>query len=990
MPHDQMTPHESGADWFLQARALQFAWIVSLLVFVTTCIVPRELSAFQVEQTQSINQQVRSLLSNKCFACHGPDDAAREADLRLDTRDGALESAIDLDDPESSELMYRVQSDDEDTIMPPPKHGEPLSGTERELLLKWMRNGAKYERHWSYEQPRKVNVPQPDSDLSPIDCFVQQRLIGSGLAPSQLADRTTLIRRLAIDLTGLPPTLEQVDRFLADQSPNAYEKLVDHYLSQPTFGERWASVWLDLARYADSAGYAEDRKRTIWLYRDYVIRSFNENKPFDQFTIEQIAGDLLPNAGDAERIATAFHRNTLTNTEGGTSDEEFRSAAIVDRVNTTMAVWMGTTMACAQCHTHKYDPITQHEYFQFYDFFNQTADNDRADEAPVLNVYSDEQSRKRRAFEVEITALKAKLDEKPTEDSFRNWLKTLRDIKTNSVNGQFVRISIPGKNKILSLAEVQVFSVVDSRAINVAGEGTARQSTTGFNGPAKLAIDGNTDGDHSNGSVTHTATGDKNVWWEVDLKNVKPIQRISVWSRTDNNLHKRLDGYRIAILDKDREVVWEMTYKKAIAEEQVSQVAMLEPEILELISNNEKLDEKQQNDLRDYHAGLDRQEKQAELATVEEKRNSIQPTTSVPVMEAVKDSMKRETKVQIRGNYLQTGETVFAGTPKVFQPLPETAKPDRLALAKWLVDNKNPLTARVVVNRYWEQLFGTGLVETSEEFGAQGELPSHPQLLDWLAVDLMEHDWDTRRLLRQIVLSRTYQQSSHADEKSLELDPANRLLSRGPRLRLSAEMIRDQALFASGLLSLKMYGPPVQPPQPKVGLKPAFTGKTTDWTDSTGDDRYRRAIYTEWRRSAPYPSMSTFDVNNREVCEVRRMATNTPLQALVTLNDPVYVEAAQALARLVVADASAVSTAEKVQLAFRRCLIRKPNQKELDRIVALFNETRSHFENDEASAKLLAVDPLNPPADDTDLVALAAWTTVANVLLNLDETLMKP
>lgn len=957
------------------------------ILSVTLLLVVGSFSWGQTDSDELIdfNTQIRPILSNNCYACHGPDEKARAADVRLDTHEGATDWVIDLDYPDDSELLVRVLSDDEGEVMPPPKHGKPLSKADVELLRKWIHQGAKYAKHWAYQKPVRPELPnvQQGRAANPIDHFILSRLARSPLQQSESADRRTLIRRLALDLTGLPPTPNEVESFLADESDNAYETLVEHYLNQDAYGERWAAVWLDLARYADSAGFAEDKKRTIWAYRDYVIRSYNDNKPFDRFTIEQLAGDLLPNPSEESKIATAFHRNTLTNSEGGTSDEEFRSAAVVDRVNTTMAVWMGTTMACAQCHTHKYDPITQKEYFQFYDFLNQTADNDQPNESPLFSIYRDGDLAKRKTLEKKLASLQQDLNTKPTAAQFQQWETEFKQ-RLNPLQGQFVRIDLPGNQRILSLAEVQVYTGQQGK--NVAPQGKATQSSTAYAGPPEYAIDGNTSGQYEMKSVTHTET-ESDPWWQVDLGSEFPIQKISIWNR--DGLHQRLDGYQLTILNQNKEVVWTSQFVKAIPSEHVVDPQDVPENISKILKQSTDRTPEQNAAILDYYQLTRNLSIQSKIADLEVSLKAIRPSTTVPIYQELPGDQRRTTQVQIRGNYLDTGETVTAGTPETFHPLPKNAPLDRMTLAKWLVDSENPLAARVLANRYWEQIFGTGLVATSEEFGAQGDLPSHPELLDWLASELTDHQWDTRRLLKLIVMSETYRQSSVATPQSIELDPNNRLLARGPRVRLSAEMIRDQALAVSGLLSRKMYGPPVQPPQPKVGLKPAFTGATTDWTDSVGEDRYRRGIYTEWRRSSPYPSMATFDVNSREVCEIRRIATNTPLQALVTLNDPVYVEAAQALARRVTQNTSADPKAI-AQRTFQICLIRKPTNRELQRIVDLYNKTRQHFTENPDAARQLATDPLNPPADGTDLVELAAWTTVANVILNLDEMLMKP
>lgn len=863
------------------------------------------------------NQDIRPILSGHCFRCHGPDDETREAELRLDFRESAIESVIDLEDPAGSELIARISSDDPDVVMPPGDFGKPLNDRQRALLKRWIAAGAPYDQHWSYQRPVKGEVPAVTGEVvNEIDHFVLARLAAEDLQPSPAASRHAIIRRLALDVTGLPPTPDEVAKFVADQSPDAYEELVDDFLTRDAYGERWAATWLDLARYADSAGFAEDRKRTIWPFRDYVIRAYVQNKSYRRFTIEQIAGDLLPDASNETRIATAFHRNTLTNSEGGTSDEEFRSAAVIDRVNTTMAVWMGTTMGCAQCHNHKYDPISQKEYFQVYDFLNHTADNDQPDESPILSIYTDEDLEDRAKLERQIAEKESQLDMRPTESEFESWLASRDANQSLDIAGRYVRVDLPGQSKILSLAEVQVFTTNShGETENVAPQGTATQSSVAFGGPAAHANDGNTSGDFGQKTVTHTAT-ETDPWWQVDLGGTYSIDSISVWNRTGDGLESRLNGFSLSILADNKEPVWNQVTAKADPTETKLRVQEFPETVRQLLTKQSPLTDDEREQVRQHHQQLVRRAKEGEVSVLKQRLRSIKPVSTVPVLDEVADEERRVTKIQIRGSYLNTGDTVTAETPVAFHPLPEDAPRSRLTLANWLVDDENPLTARVVVNRYWEQLFGTGLVVSSEEFGSQGDLPSHPRLLNWLAVDLMEHDWDTRHLLKKIVMSATYRQSSAAAAAALEKDPDNRLLARGPRVRLSAEMIRDQALAVSGLLSKKMYGPPVQPPQPKVGLKPAFTGKTTDWTDSTGEDRYRRAIYTEWRRSAPYPSLSTFDMNSREVCEVRRTSTNTPLQALVILNDPVFVEAAQALARRILSDSQAETDQAAVKYAF--------------------------------------------------------------------------
>ncbi len=1114
------------------------------------------------------NREIRPILSNRCYACHGPDSAKRKGvskPLRLDTEAGAFEdlggySAIVKGKPGESELIERVQSDDPDQVMPPPKHAAKLPPAEVDRLTRWIAQGAPYARHWSYVKPTRPPLPDsanPAWSKNPIDRFLLARIEQERLTPSPEADRNTLIRRLSLDLTGLPPTIEEVDAFSRDTSPNAYENLVDRLLASPAYGEHAARQWLDLARYADSAGYADDPSRTIWAYRDYVIRSFNANKPFDRFTLEQIAGDLLPDASDETRIATAFHRNTMTNNEGGTNDEEFRSAAVVDRVNTTMAVWMGTTIACAQCHDHKYDPLSQADFFRVFAFFNNTQDADRGDESPTLMIESAEQKRRKIELKEQIESLEKSL-ETPTPESstsLARWIKgfdvelnwqtpkpeavesragvettilddqsvrlgsngkpdlttltlkpggtrlsavrvevlpdpakpanggflvnrvgaSLRPPGGSKLAGRFVRVELPGSQKMISLAEVQVFR----NGENIAPTGDARQSSTAFDGPARLAIDGNTNGDYVQAkSTTHTAPSD-DPWWELDLKSVGPIDRLTLWSRTDGMLQERLNGAKILILDDQRNPVWTQPIDKAptlsaefspsgdraltfaagfaddpkISADVLSKsakgwsVATLEnrPRALTLVlgtplsiepgstltvtldHGSKKGDrtvgrvrvgvtdddragefaripstilgllqtpdgqrtESQRREVERFYLteiAPERQPNRDQIARLKKELAGLKPETTVPVLAELPPTARRTTKIQRRGNFLDLGDEVTEGVPEAIYPLPPGAPRDRLTLARWLVSFDNPMTARVVANRAWEQIFGAGLVPTSEEFGSQGEPPTHPELLDWLANDLVDHHWDLKHLLRLLVTSSAYRQSSKVTPDGLRLDPANQWLARGPRFRLSAETVRDQALAVAGLLSPKMYGPPVRPPQPSSGLSAAFGGGI-DWQTSMGADRYRRALYTTWRRSNPYPSMATFDAPNREICTVRRTRTNTPLQALVTLNDPVYVEASQGLARRMVSGAK--DRNERIKLGVKLCLSRDATEKEIDRLGKLYDDAFARFQKEPEQAKKMATEPLGPAPDGANLTELAAWTVVANVLLNLDETLMR-
>lgn len=761
--------------------------LVAMLVSSTT---------MAADEPVNFNRDIRPLLAQKCFACHGPDEESREANLRLDSFIGAT---ADLDGhralapgrPDESELIARIESQDPDAVMPPPDTGHKLSDSQKELLRQWIADGGEYTIHWSFTRPVKSDRPtvrQTDWPANDIDYFVLARLEASQLKPAAAADRYRLIRRLALDLTGLPPTPEQTDAFAADSTDDAFTKVVDQFLASEAYGEHWARMWLDLARYADTKGYEKDRHRNIWPFRDWVIDALNQDMPFDQFTVEQLAGDLLPEPTTDQLIATAFHRNTMTNDEGGTDNEEFRVAAVKDRVDTTLQVWMGLTMGCAKCHSHKYDPISHQDYYSFYAMFNQTEDADRPDDAPVL----------------------------PLPDA----------------------------------AQAEKMAELESR---------------------------------------------------------------------------------LRVLRKQQESDSDESTESQIKAAQKSLAAL---------------------------------------------RQSI---STVPVMKELPENRRRDTRLHHRGNFLEPGDVVEPRVLSQFGSLPDGAPRNRLGVARWLTHPDNPLTARVMVNRVWARLFGTGLVETEEDFGTQGMIPSHPELLDWLAVDFRENGWSIRKLIRRIVLSATYRQSSETTDRKLAVDPGNQLLSRGPRFRLSAEQVRDQALAVSGLLTRQAGGPSVMPPQPEGVWKSTYNALS--WQDAAGPDRFRRALYTYWKRTSPYPAMITFDAGSREVCQIRRMRTNTPLQALVTLNDPAFVEAAGALAARM--DQVDGELKRKIERGFRLVLIRPPTEEERRRLISLHHELNEEFVSDPQSAQRLVQSAHQETGD-------AAMIAVANVLLNLDETLMKP
>lgn len=1123
------------------------------------------------------NDQIRPILSGKCFQCHGQDEESRKAKLRLDIRANAIEEkdgtrAIAPYDPISSELIQRITSTDPDDVMPPPKKGDPLSPKEIDLLTRWIDEGASYSMHWAFIKPERPSLPTIKNQAwseNEIDTFILEKLEESGLKPSPPANRHTLIRRLSLDLTGLPPTPTEVAAFVKDPAPDAYERLVDRLLSSPAYGERWASLWLDLARYADSAGYGSDPLRlNIWPWRTWVIDALNRNMGYDQFTIEQLAGDLLPDPTRDQLIATAYHRNTMTNTEGGTDDEEFRVAAVKDRANTTAQVWMGLTMGCAQCHSHKFDPITQREYYQFYSFFNQSEDSDKPDDRPTLPLPTEEQQGKMDILKAEIASLEKERDAitpefesdlSQWEDSQKEGIEwqplvpadfksiggaelamlsdksilaigaspetdtyvlTVRSALTNITalrlellpheslpkngpgrakdNGgatvtefklavrspetelpeaRFLRVELPGTQRTLSLAEVQVFSEGE----NLALQGKASQSSTQDGGSAQLAIDGRDNGDFDAGSTTMTEAED-NPWWEVDFGREIPLEEIVFWNRTDRGLGTRLAGFKVKALDSDRSEVWDKSistppaptdYVRVPKETKIklqnasADFSKKDFDVSEAIDNSEspksgwsigdqvgdlhtasfeikdgkafeghdsllvftlsqkygtnhtigrfrisaatqslpirvppktiskilnatkeQRTEEQQTELQEYFRAFapSLADMNTQLKKLKRDLAKIKPV-AVPVMRELLEENQRTNQILVKGDFLNPGDAVSPGIPAAFHPFANETRADRLGLAGWILDPENPLTARVAVNRLWSQLFGAGIVETEEDFGTQGALPTHPTLLNWLAADFLDSGWNLKALLKKIVMTAAFKQSSSVTPELLERDPLNRLYSRGPRRRLDAETVRDQALALSGLLSRKIGGPSVYPPQPDGLWRAAFNGQR-NWATSKGEDRFRRGLYTFWRRTIPYPSMATFDAPSRENCSIRRIPTNTPLQAFVTMNDPVFVEASQALARRIVSEGGA-TTPDRIRFGLQLCLARPPTEEHIAPIQKLFETELEHYREHEEDATALATDPLGPLPDGLAPSDAAAWTVVANVLLNLDAVLVK-
>ncbi len=805
----------------------------------------------------NFNRDIRPLLSNTCFTCHGPDEGSREADLRLDTHAGALEDrggsrAVVPFKPEDSDLIARITSEDPDERMPPPDQNRQLSSDQKEMLRRWIKQGAPWARHWSFEPPVRPELPkvkQADWPANGIDHFVLKKLESESLKPSPPAARNKLLRRVTLDLTGLPPTVAELDAFLNDKKPGAYERAVDRLLKSPRFGEHLAAPWLDAARYADSNGYQGERTRTMWPWRDWVINALNSNMPFDQFTIEQLAGDLLPGATLSQQVATGFNRNHMLNGEGGRIAEESRVEYVVDRVETTSTTWLGLTTGCARCHDHKFDPISQKDFYRFYAYFNSIDERGNVDRGgnanPVVKVPTPAQSKQREELQAALAQAETSLREATSSDALNAWLndgaKLPEGAKPDDKIQQAIATPQDKRTKEQSAALKQYFTK---------GRPAAKK--------LQQAVD---------------------------------------------NARKKRDAF-------EKSIVETMVMRRRSTPRQTFRL----------------------------ERGLwDKPDKSEEL----------QPA-SLPAIESV------------------------------------TAGQSRLDLARWLTNPKHPLTARVTVNRFWQHFFGQGLVKTTEDFGTQGERPSHPQLLDWLATTFIQNGWDVKQLLKLIVTSQTYQQSSKVTPELLARDPSNRLLGRGPRFRMSSLMLRDQALAISGLLVEKVGGPPVMPYQPPGVWSDLTLGKIS-YKQDHGDKLYRRSIYTFWRRSVG-PTM-LFDTSARQVCTVRIARTNTPLHALTLLNETTYVESARKFAEQIMQKET--SPAARLKLAFRRATARLPDEAELKAMQQVLDRLKQRFRKEPENATKLLEHGESPVNDKLDTQELAAYTGVMSMILNLDETITK-
>ena len=990
-------------------------------------------------------RDIQPVFASHCAECHG--EKKSKGGVRFDRKETVFRGG-DSGKPvvipgksSDSLLLQKVTSKDPDEMMPP--KGERLTEAQVAVLRQWIDQGAEWpddgaaaKRHWAYvkpEQPALPKVSNPKWGRNPIDSFVLARLDQEKLKPAPEADRAVLLRRVSLDLTGLPPSLEEVDAFLADRSADAYDKVVDRMLAAPAYGERWARPWLDLARYADTQGYEKDARRTMWPFRDWVISALNRNMPFDQFTIEQLAGDLLPGATQEQRVATGFHRNTLTNTEGGTDNEEFRYEALVDRVNTTFGAWMGSTLSCAQCHNHKYDPFTTVEYYRVMAFLNNTEDADYDDERPTMKVFGPGQREKLAQLrDAEKTAEKKLNDAVKLPDfsqSLAEWEKKLSSEKAEWATLDPAAFKSEGGATLAKTASlsIQADGANPTNDTYVVTAPAAAGKLTGVRLEVLETGEDKAVGRHANGGFVLRKL--ELVLNHPGAKEPTPVSFKSVVADYSekkfdaaNLLSGKGDGWSIGPYSKPENKVRRSAYltlKQPLdlpegstltftlrhsdrhptanlkrfrlyttSSGQVGPPASVPEEIRVILAvAPAKRDKKQSDKLTDYYRAQDLVTKPLNEVFVVAKKAADEFEKSLPISSVMAELEKpRTTKRHVRGAYLNTAEEVQPGTPASLHAFPDGDPTNRLGFARWTVSTNNPLTARVIMNRVWEQYFGKGIVETVEEFGRQGEVPSHPELLDWLATEFMRAGWDMKAMHRTIVTSATYRQSSKVSPALVQRDPFNRLFARGPRVRLEAEMVRDQALAVAGLLSHKLGGPSVMPPQPDGIWQVVYNGES--WKTSPGEDKYRRGLYTFWRRSMPHPMMVNFDAPSREFCVLKRNRSNTPLQALNTLNDPAFIECAQAIARNI-ATQSATDVKARATHAFRLVLARAPQPKEVERLVALFQSELKNYEADAKAAEKMATSELGKPKEATTLAELAAWTVVANVLLNLDEAITK-
>ena len=1031
-------------------RLLCSAQIAAILLVVTAC--PDALTADEI----NYNRDVRPILSDTCYKCHGPDAAERKAGLRLDSHAGAvatLESgsiAIVPGQIDDSQLLARIRSPDHDLIMPPVASGKKLTPAQIETLTKWIEQGAEYEGHWSFIRPQQAALPAVSDEAwsrNPIDRFVMEKLDMAGLKPSAEADRVTLIRRATLDLTGLPPTPDEVQAFLADVAPNAYETVVDRLLASPRFGEQMTRYWLDLVRYGDSHGLHLDNERALWKYREWVINALNANKPFDQFTVEQLAGDLLPNSTLDQKIATGFNRCNVSTSEGGSINEEVLVRYAVDRTETMSTIFMGMTLGCAVCHDHKFDPVTQKEFYQLFAFYNASADAAMDGNAlappPTIKAPTSEQTAIIADLDTKIAAVKAQITSALASVDYVD--PGAGTVLAMLEPAEFIWI----EDETPAGAQLQgdtpwEFVAAPDHPVHTGMKSTRRKADamsqhffTGVSPGLKLGADDKLFAycwlDPTNPPKTVMLQFNDGNWnhrafWGEDTiafgagdlpehRLMGPLPPTGQWVRLEVDAAHvglaagaELNGWAFTQFGGtvywdhagsftktpqgsqafESQLAWEAAdraLEKSTAPQPVRDAIKLDadkrtPDQAKLIRDHfvQFVHPKTRTVFEPFQQQVDGMTKQ---------RNETDAAIAITmIMEDL--AQPRDTFVLKRGEYDKPGEKVEANVPAMFPPLPEGAPKNRLGLAKWLVDPSHPLTARVAVNRYWQQYFGVGIVKTAEDFGMQGQWPTNPKLLDWLAVEFVESGWDIKAFQKLIVMSSTYRQVSSVSPELLSVDPENALLARGARFRLDAEVVRDSALAMSGLLAEAYGGKSVRTYQPDgIWESVAFVGSTTqNYKRDDGAALYRRSLYTFWKRTAPPPSLMAFDAPSRETCVARRARTNTPLQALVLMNDTQYVEASRHLAARMMTEGGD-SAAKQLTFGFQLCTARIPAEHEMQVLIRVHAAQVAHYQANPAEAEKLLVIGASPRIAELDPPSYAAMTMMANLILNLDETITK-
>jgi hypothetical protein len=1067
-------PQSPGLTERKRERARALIGVAILALGIAERIAAPGASAAEPSPKVDFNFQVRPILSDKCFNCHGPDPRQRKAGLRLDTRDGALGTnksgtrAVVPGDLDESELVARITADDESQRMPPKSLGRSLSREEIEILKRWIAQGADWKPHWSFLPPAAATIPTSKGKTkatNPVDAFVLARLETEKLSPAPVASKERLIRRLTFDLTGLPPTLDEIDAFLADAAPDAYARLVDRLLASPRFGERWAVDWLDLARYADTYGYQADVYREMWPWRDWVVSALNANLPFDQFITWQLAGDLLQEPTRAQVLATAFNRHHRQTNEGGSIEEEFRVEYVADRTNTFATAFLGLTLECARCHSHKYDPISQKEYYQLFGFFNNIDESGLyshftdAVPTPTLSLASSAQARAAAEVEDQIRAAETSLESLKSvrKPAFEHWLKAhdKKPLLPGLIGDYPLDLVVQGKvaNLVDGMKPGQVSEepeLVDGRqgkALKFSGENQTTLPLGNFDRfqPFSLALWIKTPDFKDRAVIIHrsmawTDAGSRGYqlliedgklsaalvhFWPGNAIGIRARQAVPInrWvhvaitydgSSRSSGLALYVDGKRadcevvrdqltknitgggnesltVAQRFRDRgfkggSVDEIKVFTRAITPLEVAQIFDGESLSRALAANSATLAASEREALFAYYLSAVDAEYQKGLSLLQDLRGKrsalLDPVAEIMVMKEM--PRPRPTFLLKRGAYDAPGERVDPGTPASLAPFDSSWPKNRLGLARWLTDPNHPLSARVAVNRWWQALFGRGIVATPEDFGSQGQLPSHPQLLDYLARTLIDSGWDVKRLIRLIVTSGTYCQTSDASPELVARDPENALLARGPRFRLPAEMIRDMALSSGAILVDKIGGPPVKPFQP-AGLWEEKSGLA--YVRDVGAGSHRRSLYSYWKRTSPPPAMLTFDATTREVCAVKRQSTATPLQALVLLNDPQYIEAARALAQRTLS-VKGLSSGDRLAFVFRTLTGRKLSPREQEILETLYREQYDEFRSGRSDAKKLLQVGDAPLNSALDFAECAAMTVVAQAILSFDETVM--